>query len=91
MTTMETAKKPEQTMKHNFDLIPNHYDYTVNNRNLLINQDQQFISINIDLIDSIDETTSTIDIGIKSDNIYIWYTLFKKFNLIHCSVINLTK
>lgn len=86
---METTKKTEQTMKHNFDLIPNHYRYQIINKNLVIHQIENFISINIELIEIIEETKCTIDINIKTDNICIWYSLYKDFPLIHCSIINL--
>lgn len=82
-------------MKHNFNLIPEQYNYQVINHNLIINQVENFISvnfisINIDLIEIIEENNCTIDIKIKTDNIYIWYSLYKNFHLIHCSIINLT-
>ena len=91
MTTMEIAKKPEQTIKHNFDLIPDYYRYQISNNNLIIYQTENFTYINIDLIETISENRNTVDIIIISDNIYISYQLFKDFPLIHCSVINLTK
>lgn len=77
-------------MKHNFNLIPDRYDYQINNHNLIIHQVENFTSINIDLIETIEESKCTVDIKIKKDSICIWYSLYKNFHLIHCSIINLT-
>lgn len=75
--------------KHNFNLIPEQYNYQIINQNLVIHQIENFISINIELIEIIEESKCTIDIKIKTDSICIWYSLYKNFYLVHCSVIKL--
>jgi hypothetical protein len=74
-------------MKHNFNLIPEQYNYEIVNNCLTTYHDCNFISINIDLIKHIKECESTISIIVETDNVCIWYSFYKKITLVHTSVI----
>ena len=76
-------------MKHNFNLIPDQYDYNIANNRLIIHHDLNFIAIDIDLIKRIEDCFSTISIIVESDNVCIWYSFYKKVKLVHASVIKL--
>jgi hypothetical protein len=76
-------------MKHNFNLIPDQYKHAIVNNNLTINHDRNFISINIDLIEHIEECANTISIIVKTDNVCIWYSFYKKVAYVHTTIIKL--
>lgn len=76
-------------MKHNFNLIPDRYNHTINNKYLTIIIDDNYISIDLNLISSIDDEINVVNIKVVTNDICIWYTLYKKITFIHCSVINL--
>lgn len=76
-------------MKHNFNLIPNQYNYSTNDNNINIMIEDNYISIDIDLISSINDNENVVNIQIVTNDMCIWYTLYKKITFIHCSVIKL--